>query len=185
MSYEIYFIEAKEVRRCKIGYSSNIERRISSMKIESPVELELIGTIQTETPKKLERIIHSHLQEFHFAGEWFEIDREYVKTNLLERHWGTCNINCANCGKEYEFSKKSMYCSDACRQSAYRKRRRQGEVIETNNNSVAGQSYKRSGFLSVCEHCKIEYIAKRESSKYCSGLCRLAAWKRKHYESEI
>ena len=52
--------------------------------------------------------------------------------------------------------------------------------IETQQPAVTGHWYDRNGRDRKCDHCNVTYKAKRSSSRFCSGRCRLKAHKVKH-----
>lgn len=65
----IYYLRAKN-GAIKIGYTRSLHsRRISSLSVSSPLELELVA--QEEGGIDLERHRHDQYREFHIRGEWF------------------------------------------------------------------------------------------------------------------
>jgi hypothetical protein len=69
----VYFI--KNSRHTKIGYTSDLEQRLSSLQVGSSEELTLYKTINvaTEHAQQLESHIHSIFTDFHIRGEWYDI----------------------------------------------------------------------------------------------------------------
>ena len=73
----IYFLESSN-GLIKIGYSTDIERRIRQISTMSPVPVNLIAT-KKGSPQH-ERALHSAFHRSH--GEWFYADeklRQYIK----------------------------------------------------------------------------------------------------------
>jgi hypothetical protein len=52
--------------------------------------------------------------------------------------------------------------------------------IETQQAAVTGHWYDPAGRARDCDHCGASYQAKRSSSRFCSGRCRLRAHKARH-----
>ena len=52
--------------------------------------------------------------------------------------------------------------------------------IETQQPPVTGHWYDPAGRARDCDQCGREYQAKRSSSRFCSGRCRLRAHKARH-----
>lgn len=48
--------------------------------------------------------------------------------------------------------------------------------IETQQDGRNGHFYIPAGFNRNCDQCDREYVAKRSTSKYCSGACRKRAF---------
>jgi hypothetical protein len=69
----VYFI--KNSRHTKIGYTSDLEKRLSSLQVGSSDELTVYKTmnVATEHAPQLESHIHSIFKRFHIRGEWYDI----------------------------------------------------------------------------------------------------------------
>lgn len=69
----------------KIGYSKNIVKRLKTHISSNPL-LQVIGYIETDDYKRLEKEIHYKCRNYHYKLEWF-YDREviinYFKENEL------------------------------------------------------------------------------------------------------
>lgn len=65
----VYFIKSKD--KVKIGYSTNIKRRIKELSICNPEKLELIYFIPGN--KNLEWSLHNRFDFQHIRGEWFQL----------------------------------------------------------------------------------------------------------------
>lgn len=72
----VYFLKHKGLSPIKIGMTGgdNLNKRIYSYSTASPYGIEIIGFIETKTPKKLESKIHKLLKDDRLNGEWFDID---------------------------------------------------------------------------------------------------------------
>lgn len=82
-SDRVYFLEAVGLNRIKIGLcTGDPEVRTSQLRLLSPVELRVVGTIPGDV--KTEHALHERFQMSRIHGEWFEFDddiREYIKLN--------------------------------------------------------------------------------------------------------
>ena len=52
--------------------------------------------------------------------------------------------------------------------------------IETQQTDRDGRFYLPSGFTRHCDQCGAAYVAKRDTSRYCCGACRVAAHRARH-----
>ena len=83
----VYFIRAIGTNRIKIGYTTNIEKRLLAYKTHSPFEVKLercieLGSIEKE--KQLEKELHKKYSEQRLHGEWFAIGSEAVNNVVAE-----------------------------------------------------------------------------------------------------
>lgn len=69
---KIYFIQDKKSNAIKIGLSTNPRRRLRSIQAYNPNVLHLLLTLDTDNPKKTERLLHEKFQKCHIHGEWFK-----------------------------------------------------------------------------------------------------------------
>lgn len=72
----VYFIRC-EAGPIKIGWSSDMRKRLEMLQNMSPFTLELLG--QVRAPKIAERRIHRHFDEIRLHGEWFKDDGEVAE----------------------------------------------------------------------------------------------------------
>lgn len=77
----IYFIRAKALGFIKIGYSSNVAKRIKSLDTGSPDTLELIKVIPGG--QEMEHKIHQFFDDIRVKGEWFQPDSKLL--NYIEK----------------------------------------------------------------------------------------------------
>ena len=52
--------------------------------------------------------------------------------------------------------------------------------METQQTDRDGSFYLPSGFTRHCDKCGAAYVAKRDTSRYCCGACRVAAHRARH-----
>ena len=74
----IYVIEGAGLY--KIGRAIEPEKRLSDMKIGSPVPLEIIHVIRTLRAISAEAHIHRQYEECRHHGEWFQLGDNELKT---------------------------------------------------------------------------------------------------------
>ena len=98
----VYFVEAPEVGRIKIGVAVDVCKRLNSLRGSSPARLDLRGFIQMPTwseARAMEQRLHREFVEHRCWGEWFET--ELCILNRLEclcgvaaqppeDHWRVC-----------------------------------------------------------------------------------------------
>lgn len=63
----VYFIQGGNA--IKIGFSADLDGRIRSLNVGSPVVLTLIGSV--EAGVSFERALHHKLKQYRIKGEWF------------------------------------------------------------------------------------------------------------------
>jgi len=80
----VYFIACKDPNyrisnpHMKIGWTTDLRGRLISIQTGSPVELSIMGYIETEEPKKLERYFHTLFKKDRKHGEWFDVNRSMI-----------------------------------------------------------------------------------------------------------
>lgn len=82
----VYFILAPEVNRIKIGYTTNLEKRLDYLQTHSPCTLKLLHYIEYASIM-VERKLHKRFAELHHHGEWFEF-RGSLKTFVANLQLG-------------------------------------------------------------------------------------------------
>lgn len=70
----VYFIQAGDNGPIKIGIARNPRKRLRQLQTANPERLRLLGTIDGDL--EVERRIHSELEDWRLAGEWFRADEE-------------------------------------------------------------------------------------------------------------
>ena len=90
----IYFIEAKEVGRVKIGWTNNLKGRLEALQTASPCRLEI--TLLLSGDMKRERELHEQFKEHRLHGEWFNVSlaiTAFIEANkpfsmsYIDGHW--------------------------------------------------------------------------------------------------
>nr|VFK00735.1 MAG: T5orf172 domain-containing protein [Candidatus Kentron sp. LFY] len=81
----IYFIIENEDlmnQRIKIGYSSEPGKRIKALQTGNSRSLALMGWIESNDDKQLEKELHEKYSNYRVLNEWFEINNENVLEEL-------------------------------------------------------------------------------------------------------
>jgi hypothetical protein len=65
----VYFLRDTDRRQIKIGYSSDVEKRVKRIRAMNCGQVELIGRIQS--PRWYERLLHEIFARDRVHGEWF------------------------------------------------------------------------------------------------------------------
>jgi excisionase family DNA binding protein len=79
----VYVISATHVRRYKIGYTTDLSRRLASLRTMSPVDLVVVAFIPGARPA-VEYGLHQQLADTRLHGEWFAESPEL--TTLIASH---------------------------------------------------------------------------------------------------
>ena len=66
----------------KIGFTENIQNRMSTMGTMSPYDLVLLGHLNTDMPEYLEAEIHEKFAHKRLKGEWFDITKDDVVSTI-------------------------------------------------------------------------------------------------------
>lgn len=76
----VYFFRHIGLTPVKIGYSKHPSPidRFAQFKTYAPYGSEIIGFIQTDSAKEIEKFLHQKFSSFRLDGEWFEITEEQV-----------------------------------------------------------------------------------------------------------
>ena len=74
----VYFIAENENGdydnlRIKIGISKDIHKRLNQLQTGSPYELKLMGWIEADDAKQLEKALHNKYRGRKAHGEWFQL----------------------------------------------------------------------------------------------------------------
>lgn len=65
----IYFLLSPETNTVKIGFTTNVDKRLSVLQTGSPYQLQLVKVI-SGSPRK-EKQLHQKFAEYNIRGEWF------------------------------------------------------------------------------------------------------------------
>lgn len=75
----VYVMYNKEVKRTKIGFAFNVEKRLNTIMNQSGCVITLkYKTKQIEHHAELESILHFMFQDFRGIGEWFNIEPDVI-----------------------------------------------------------------------------------------------------------
>ncbi len=66
----VYFVEAVGLERIKIGTTTHLARRLSSLRVASPVPLRLV--FDEPGGEDREAALHDRFDDYRVTGEWFE-----------------------------------------------------------------------------------------------------------------
>ena len=70
----VYFIATADRRYVKIGYTTNMTRRLRDVQVGNPEPLELLGTL--DGTKDDEKRLHHDWRRLRVEGEWFRLTDE-------------------------------------------------------------------------------------------------------------
>lgn len=70
----VYFVHGMKSQHIKIGRATDVWARLSGLRSSSPEWLVLLGFIETEDDRGLERLLHESFGHLRRHGEWFEAD---------------------------------------------------------------------------------------------------------------
>lgn len=74
----VYFIEAVDLQRVKIGYTSDrAESRLSALQTGCPVRLRVLAQIKGDAES--ERLLHEQFSHLRLHGEWFKLERDLLE----------------------------------------------------------------------------------------------------------
>lgn len=80
----VYMIGMRNSNAMKVGYASNLGKRITGMQVGSPEELFIYAVFAGS--RISEQHVHRELQEHHVRGEWFEAEAVMKLAENLARH---------------------------------------------------------------------------------------------------
>ncbi|HTG65078.1 MAG TPA: GIY-YIG nuclease family protein [Flavobacterium sp.] len=72
----LYIIHTNNSNLFKIGITKNINQRIKQFETGNPFEFTLYEFFETESCRKLEKIIHKKLEKNRYRKEWFKLNEE-------------------------------------------------------------------------------------------------------------
>ena len=75
----VYIVRANRDDVYKIGFTSTLFRRLSLLDRELPHGVELVESIKTLEPARLERMLHTEFSAKRVRGEWFQLSKEDLK----------------------------------------------------------------------------------------------------------
>jgi hypothetical protein len=72
----IYFIRSHRMGAIKIGFATDVEKRMRSLKTAIAGDIELLGTVAGNVDD--ERALHDRFSAYRISGEWFEPADEII-----------------------------------------------------------------------------------------------------------
>ena len=72
----IYFAQTGDNRYIKIGYASQVDKRIEGLRTASPLPIKLLASLPGDVP--IERQIHARFEGLRANREWFHAHRDIV-----------------------------------------------------------------------------------------------------------
>ncbi|SRR5260221_8603220 len=72
----IYLVRGREYY--KIGASTHLRKRMTELQIGSEYPLTLVTTVNTESPKRVERFLHVFFAVNKIRGEWFDLSERDI-----------------------------------------------------------------------------------------------------------
>lgn len=72
----VYFIGNEEFGRVKIGKTTNLFSRLSTLQVGSPFTLKVLGFIGDDNHHVKEKEVHKKFAEYHIHGEWYELNEK-------------------------------------------------------------------------------------------------------------
>lgn len=78
----VYFVREGSHGPIKIGYASQVSRRVGQLQTGNATALELLGWLVAESDTELERSLHETYSASRMRGEWFNITQDEVLEEL-------------------------------------------------------------------------------------------------------
>lgn len=140
----VYFVKHRNLSPIKIGYTNDLTSRLNAFNNVAPYGIEVVGTIETDKPERLEKQLHELLKSFRLNGEWFEITTEHALSLIyLHSH------------KEYIDSKNSFETKFANRNNPINE-----ECFEYDFSFERSEVYCKEVYLNQTELSEITGISK-------------------------
>lgn len=79
------YVIGTEGRKQKIGFSKNVEKRLTELQTGNPEKLYIhyTETVPKDQVRLLERKLHRDLNYRRLSGEWFDLTAEEAKSMLI------------------------------------------------------------------------------------------------------
>jgi hypothetical protein len=74
---EVYLVGNRKNKTLKIGFSTQVKKRIEGLQVSSPYQLELISKVQGTMA--LEKKLHKEFSHLRISGEWFKWSDEIIQ----------------------------------------------------------------------------------------------------------
>ena len=95
-SESVYFIQAGgETGPIKIGNSSNVDKRMDSLRTGNHLPLTLLGAFPCHRAATVERELHAALDDLRLEGEWFAFSTRIM--DIIDAFAGEASIDAPGC----------------------------------------------------------------------------------------
>lgn len=84
----ILYVIGQDAGPFKVGVTSNVQRRMSSIQTGCPFPLKLMYSLETEAAELREKEVHANLSPFRTSGEWFDAPIDLI----IDTVNGRCQI---------------------------------------------------------------------------------------------
>ena len=81
---KVYFIRYGNSNYYKIGFSTDIQRRLKDIQRCSPIEMTIFAS--TKANSKFERYLHKQYSKYNIRGEWFELKPDILNKAINFRY---------------------------------------------------------------------------------------------------
>lgn len=145
----VYFVKHRNLSPIKIGYTNDLTSRLNAFNNVAPYGIDVIGTIETDKPERLEKQLHELLKSFRLNGEWFEITTQHALSLIYMYS-----------NKDYIDSKNSFETKYANRNNVQKE-----EYIEYNFSFERSEVYCKEVYVNQTELSEITGISKEDIRK--------------------
>lgn len=91
MEYCVYFVSDGDFM--KIGCAASLPNRMKELQTGNPRKLKAVFVINAKNQneaRKLEGFLHKKFNKYRVNGEWFRLDRDDIKNDLLGEGYDLC-----------------------------------------------------------------------------------------------
>lgn len=67
----IYLIKQEGLNNFKVGITSNLRQRITTLQTGCPYKLEVLNTFESSYARNIESFLHKNWKDKNTSGEWF------------------------------------------------------------------------------------------------------------------
>lgn len=143
----IYFILAKKTNLVKIGTTTNMKNRFSTLSTGSPYELELLYTFPGY--KQKEKELHKKFEHLRVKGEWFNY------TDEIKVFIGALELVYAKNEEDTEIKKMNI-----------KNNKRIKHYNKNINVRICDELHKYLRLVSEAKDCKIGYAVREALEQY-------------------
>jgi hypothetical protein len=72
----VYIIKPRHSNVYKIGQTTDLERRLKTLRRKFNFELELVYSVMVENSYQIEQMVHAQAYKSHLGGDWFALEQE-------------------------------------------------------------------------------------------------------------